>query len=249
MDFVEIKVKSTLDGSLEPSLFAKSDMEGKRPLLVFLHTWSFDRNNQVQRLSYAEKHGFHILLPEFRGPNLSSNPRCTEACGSKLARQDIKDAIDYVIANYSVDTKSIFLVGMSGGGHMSLMMAGFCPEYFRAVASFVPITDLSAWCEYSSHYAAHVKACCGTYDEIIERSPISHLDGISRANVKIFAGRYDKVVPYRQTVDFYNALIEQYPDARVFIDIFDGGHEYNETLADEWLMSQYKKQAVDEVTG
>lgn len=249
MEFIEINVKSTVDGSIEPSLFAKSDIEGKRPLLVFLHTWSFDRHNQKARISYAERRGFHLLLPEFRGPNLLKNPRKEEACGSKIARQDIKDAIEYVIANYEVDTDNIFLVGNSGGGHMSLLMAAYAPDTFRAVAAFVPITDLKAWSDVSAHYAPLVRACCVTDEEISERSPISHLDEIRRANVKVFAGRYDKVVPFTQTVDFYNALVGKHPDSRVFIDIFDGGHEYNETLADEWIMSQYSKTELTEVTG
>ena len=41
MEQTEILVKSTLDGSLQPSLFFKA--EGKRPVLVGLHTWSYDR--------------------------------------------------------------------------------------------------------------------------------------------------------------------------------------------------------------
>lgn len=248
MQFEEIIVTSTLDSSPEPSLFAKSDLPGKRPLLVFLHTWSFDRNNQKCRLPYAEKRGFHLLLPEFRGANLAKNPRAQEACGSKLARQDIKDAIDYVIANYEVDTENVFIIGQSGGGHMALLMAGFIPEYFRAVAAFVPITDLSKWAAESSHYSPMVKHCCGTDEEIISRSPISYMETIAKANVKVFAGRYDKVVPYTQTLDFYLAMTKNYPDARIFVDIFDGGHEYKEALADEWILSQMKKE-VEVVTG
>lgn len=249
MDFEEIYVKSTLDGSIEPSLFAKADVQGKRPLLVFLHTWSFDRNNQKGRLPYAQKHGFHILLPEFRGANLPKNPRCTEACGSVLARQDIKDAIDYCIECYDVDKDNIFLVGCSGGGHMALLMAAYCPELFRAVAAFVPITDLERWAEESQSYASNVRACATTSEEMRLRSPMTYLDEIACANVKVFAGRYDKVVPFRHTLDFYNAMLERHPDARIYIDIFDGGHEYRETLADEWLMSQYKENERVSVTG
>ena len=248
MQFEEILVTSTMDGSVEASHFAKSDLEGKRPLLVFLHTWSYDKDNQKKRLPYAEKRGFHLLLPEFRGSNTKKNPRANEACGSILARTDIKDAIDYVVEHYEVDTDNIFIVGCSGGGHMALLMAGFIPEYFRAVAAFVPITNLVTWAEYSAHYGELVMHCCGTEDEALLRSPVSYIDNIAKANVKVFAGRYDNVVPYRQTLDFYLALTEKYPDAKMYIDIFDGGHEYRESLADEWLMSQYKKKC-EEVTG
>ena len=39
----EILIKSTMDGTMQPSLFYKSESNEKRPLLVGLHTWSYDR--------------------------------------------------------------------------------------------------------------------------------------------------------------------------------------------------------------
>ena len=58
MDFKEIYVKSSLDGSDQPSMFYKAEGEC-RPLLVGLHTWSYDRRNQMDNLlPLAKKHGF-----------------------------------------------------------------------------------------------------------------------------------------------------------------------------------------------
>ena len=132
----EISVKSTLDSTMQPSLFYKSATNEKRPLLVGLHTWSRDRFNQINNmLPYAQKHDFNLLLPEFRGINRQTNPNCTQACGSDYAKQDIKDAIDYVISNENVDSENIFLLGLSGGGHLSLLMAGFCPEHFKIIGA------------------------------------------------------------------------------------------------------------------
>ena len=52
----EIYIKSTIDDTMQPSLFYKADGEEKRPLLVGLHTWSADRFNQIKvMLPYAEK--------------------------------------------------------------------------------------------------------------------------------------------------------------------------------------------------
>ena len=69
MQQTEIWIPSTMDSTLQPSLFYRSDLSGKRPLLVGLHTWSWDRFNQIENmLPLAEKLGFHLLLPEFRGP-------------------------------------------------------------------------------------------------------------------------------------------------------------------------------------
>lgn len=250
MQQTEIFIKSSLDGTMQPSLFYKSASNDKRPLLVGLHTWSFDRFNQIDNmLPVAEKYKFNLLLPEFRGSNLKSNPNCTLACGSEHAKQDIKDAIDYLLENEEVDADNIFLLGLSGGGHMALLMAGMCPEYFKAIGAYVPITDLTKWVEENEGYRQHVLACCGDNKEMLKRSPISFLDVISKSNLKIFHGKHDPVVPVSHSIRLYNALIEKYPSASVYLDIFDGGHEMDMQTAEYWIMSQYKNIEKIQVTG
>ena len=250
MEYVEFFVKSKLDGTDQPSLFFKAEEKG-RPLIVGLHTWSYERHNQIAKLlPLAKKLNFNLLLPEFRGPNLVSNPRATEACASELAMRDIKDAIDYVINNEGVDAENIFLLGLSGGGHMALMMAGYIPEYFKAVGAFVPICDLEEWCDENRNYAPHVRVCCAdSTKEMKKRSPISCIDGIARANVKIFHGKFDPVVPVFQSERLYSEIRARYPDARVFFDVFDGGHEIDLNAAEYWFMTQYKGKNVTRVTG
>lgn len=247
----EILVTSSLDKTLQPSLFYQSASKEKRPLLVGLHTWSFDRFNQINNmLPYAEKHDFHLLLPDFRGNNKSTNPNCTFACGSAYAKQDIKDAIDYVLQEDNVDRENIFLLGLSGGGHMALLMSGFCPEYFKAVGAYVPITDLKKWTEENENYRDHVLACCSySEEEMVKRSPVSHIDSIAKANLKLFHGKFDPVVPVSHSTEFYRRLTEKYPDARVFLDVFDGGHEIDMVAAMYWLLSQYKQYEKTAVTG
>ena len=138
MDFKEIYVKSSLDGSDQPSMFYKAEGEC-RPLLVGLHTWSYDRRNQMDNLlPLAKKHGFDLLLPEFRGPNLVGNPNREKACGSEYAVADVVDAIEYVTRVYGSDKSRVLLIGLSGGGHMALMMAGTHPELFLATAAPPP---------------------------------------------------------------------------------------------------------------
>jgi len=218
---------------------------------VGLHTWSFDRFNQVKALGeQAEKYGFNLLLPEFRGPNLTTNPHCTEACASVYARQDIVDAVEYICKTENVDCGNIFLMGSSGGGHMALMMAAYRPKLFRAVTSFVPITDLSKWVTENKNYSEHIIACCsGSEEEMRKRSPISYLDEIAQANVKVFHGKYDDSVPVTQSICFFNEMMKRHPDASVYLDIFDGGHETDMATAFHWIMTQYKKTGRTKVTG
>ena len=246
----EISVRSSVDGTMQPSLFYQSP-NPSRPLLVGLHTWSYDRFNQIDNmLPYAEKYDFNLLLPEFRGPNLITNPQKTFACGSKEAKNDVKDAIDYVLREYDVDAENILLLGLSGGGHMTLLMCGFCPELFKAAAAFVPITDLKKWTEENAGYREHVLACCsGSEEEMMKRSPVSYLETIAKANLKIFHGKFDPVVPVTHSIDLYDRLMEIAPASRVFLDIFDGGHEIDMEAAFYWLLSQYNEKVKVAVTG
>ena len=200
-------------------------------------------------LPYAEKYGFNLLCPDFRGSNLDKNPHCTEACGSILARADIKDAIDEVIRLYDIDKSSIYLLGLSGGGHMALMMAGYCPEYFKAIGAVVPISNLAAWQDENASYRHHVEACCGTKEEMLARSPISYIDKIATANLKIFHGKWDKVVPVSQSLGFYREMMDRHPEAKVYLDIFDGGHEIDMETAFHWFKTQSGGVMIDKVTG
>ena len=105
----EIFIKSSYDSSQQPFLFYTASQEN-RPLLVGLHTWSYNRFNQVERLvPFAKRLNFNLILPEFRGPNLETNPHCLEACGSPAAINDILDDIEFVCKNEKIDTKNIFL--------------------------------------------------------------------------------------------------------------------------------------------
>ena len=129
-------------------------------------------------------------------------------------------------------------------------MAGFCPEYFKAIGAYVPITNLVDWVKENQNYASHVLECCAhNIDEMLKRSPISYLDNIAKANLKIFHGKKDPIVPVSHSIKLYNALMEKYPDASVYLDIFDGGHEIDMQTAMYWIMSQYKTIEKTQVTG
>ena len=250
----EILIKSGMDNTEQPSLFYYAGDD--KPLLVGLHTWSCRRDNQIKNmLPYAEKYGWSLLLPEFRGSNTISNPNCRQACASPLAIQDVLDAIDYVCKHYKIDAKKIFLLGLSGGGHMSLMTAAKAPELFCAVGAFVPITDMIAWHTYSDSYRRHIEACLGGSPEEVgeeiyrERSPISYVDELAKANLKIFHGKFDPVVPFTHSTELYNLICEKHPKSRVFLDIFDGGHEIDMQSAFYWFISQLGKKNLEQVTG
>ena len=138
-NFREIEFISPADGSRQPALLAVPEFPGLRPLVVGLHTWSFDRHNQIQNyLPLCREKGWALLLPEFRGPNLIGNPNRGTACGSRTVRQDIAASVRHVLANYPIDPSRVFLLGCSGGGMAALLTAADEPELFSAVDVWWP---------------------------------------------------------------------------------------------------------------
>lgn len=216
-----IEVKSSLDDTTQPSYVIlpgnyESD-EDARPLLVSLHTWSGDLHQRNETLeAAANDEGWIYLFPNFRGVN--DDPA---ACGSELAQRDILDAVDHCLKAYRVDRSRIYLTGVSGGGHMTLLMAGRYPDRWAAASAWVGISDLSAWHELhsarGSRYAEMMEACCsgkpGDSDETArryrERSPLTYLTDAGDLPLDIAAGIHDGhegSVPIRHSLDAFNAV-------------------------------------------
>jgi len=245
----QIVCHSSRDGSPEPVLFYHPGGTAPVPLVVGLHTWSFDRHNQVEgMLPLCRERGWALLLPEFRGPNLAGNPRACQAGGSPVAIQDVLDAVELVAGRYPIDRQSLFLLGGSGGGHMSLMVAASTPELWSGVSSWVPITDLAAWYEQNPDYSDNIAACCGGAPgsspaadrEYRERSPIFRIEALSRVNLSLHHGRFDQVVHYSHSWKLALAL-EQSGAQQFFFDLFDGEHDLRYDSAFRWFDAVLKK--------
>jgi pimeloyl-ACP methyl ester carboxylesterase len=217
----EISVTSTLDAAPQPSLLwvpAAAATE-PRPMLVSLHSWSGDyRQDRSEWHRQAIRRNWIYLQPNFRGVN--DHP---EACGSPLARQDILDATEWVIRQHNVDTERIYLAGVSGGGHMSLLMAARHPQRFSAVSAWVGISDLSDWYRFHSRggrparYAQMIAASCGgppgssekVDHEYHERSSIHFLQQAVGLPLDINAGVLDGKtgsVPIHHSLRAFNVV-------------------------------------------
>ena len=207
------------DGSEQPAFVMLPrgfEAEGpERPLLVSLHSWSADytqRREDLEPLTMAES--WIYLFPDFRGRN--DNP---QACGSELAQQDILDAVEWAKRQYPVDESRIYLVGTSGGGHMTMLMAAKHPEIWAAASAWVGISDLSAWHEKhaSANYGAMLRGCTGgapgaspeVDDEYRKRSPLPWMAGAKDVPLDIAAGikdGHEGSVPIRHSIDAFNAI-------------------------------------------
>ncbi len=153
---------ASADDSLQPMLLWAAQSTQPRPLLVGLHTWSAGYEQAGGETVYARwcmARDWHFIHPHFRGPNWTP-----DACGSERAVQDILDAVEYMQAQYAVDAECIYLIGASGGGYASLLMAGRAPDIWAGVSAWVPINDLHRWwreCRGTRAYAEHIESVVG----------------------------------------------------------------------------------------
>lgn len=253
--FEEILVTSSLDGSREPSLLWMPKGNKPEALLVGLHTWSAERSNQTKAmLPFAQERNWALLLPEFRGPNLTSNPRAREAGGSALARRDIVDATKHVIENCFDERPATFLLGGSGGGHMSLMVAAREDFEWTAVSSWCPITDLAVWHGENAHYKPHIEAVCGgapseaTAHEYFERSPIHYAEKLAKVRLLLAHGRHDRSVPYTHGWKMACA-IEALAPKEFYLYLFPGTHELRLPDAFQFFDQTLKAQVQTQLTG
>ena len=84
---------------------------------------------------------------------------------------------------------------------------------------------------------------------MVSRSPVTYIDTIAKANVKIFHGKYDPVVPVTHSMELYQQIFEKFPKSKIFLDIFDGGHQIDMEAAMYWILSQYRNTSGTDVTG
>ena len=218
--FETITFTSTHDHTEQPARLYRSPESGPQPLLVKLHTWSSDMNSfdPDDWVTAARTRGWHVVSPHFRGAN--KNP---EACASPAARQDILDVVEAAKAHVEVDPERIYLCGVSGGGHMALVMAAHSPQTWTAVSAWVGISDLAAWHgetqaagrNYWQDVEASVGGAPGISAEVDEqlrlRSPIYFMANAVDVPLDINTGVHDGhngSVPIHHSIDAFNVIAE-----------------------------------------
>jgi cephalosporin-C deacetylase-like acetyl esterase len=227
-----IEVASSIDGSLQPSYLILPDnldnRDDKVPIVVSLHSWSFGFQQRWPDLEagVAER-GWIYLFPDFRGRNDK-----IEACASDTAKQDVIDALNWVISRYPVDRDRVYVTGVSGGGFMTLAMVATYPDRWAAASAWVPLSDLRAWYDFHAGdpYGDMTRRCMGgdpgedssIAAEMDRRSPLNNLAAAKDIPVDIAAGSFDghngAPIPIWHSLAAFNVIAESVGAQKVTAD-------------------------------
>lgn len=218
-DFIEGEVKSSKDGTLQKVCFRRSTRPDA-PLLVHLHTWSTNFQDQGQAFlkELALRKDYNYIIPDARGPN--RNP---EACGSDLVISDIDDAISFMTGDSGRRITSVLIFGVSGGGYSGLHHYLRGRQTANNYLLWVPITDLESWYHETRNrgedHAEDILRCTKNLDpeQLRLRSPLHRIPTKSDdlPKLQIFAGvrdGYEGPVPVTQSIGFYNRLVQSMGD-------------------------------------
>lgn len=132
------------------------DGQTPRCMVVALHEWGERRNAPI--LEYgaaAEAKGWFLVSPEMHGDYPSNRTGYYSAggnlvigydstidpyldpghhtFGARSAQQDVIDAVNYMIANFQIDTRCIYLYGRGIGAQTAMLTAAKWPHYFAAL--------------------------------------------------------------------------------------------------------------------
>ena len=227
-----IAIPSTADGKRQRAIWYDSGTRTPRPLLVVLHSWSadYEQNLNIPFAEFAIANDWAFIHPDFRGPN--HRPQAT---ASDLTVQDVLDAVAYARSHAAIDDRRIYAVGYSGGAMQALVVAGHQPDLWAGVAAWGTIHDIADWYRHrhdsARDYRRTIVASCGgkptpgtrAAAECHARSPAAKLDrAAGRVPVLIAHGIGDRTVPPRHAIDAFNALADEddrfTAEQRAFID-------------------------------
>ena len=114
------------------------------PLVYLLHGWSgsyHQWNDIMDCQKYADEYGFIIVCPDGLYDSWYINSPAIKE--SQYADFFFKDLFPFVTKNYRVDSKNVFITGLSMGGHGALYLFEQNPELFRSAGSISGVLDLT----------------------------------------------------------------------------------------------------------
>jgi poly(hydroxyalkanoate) depolymerase family esterase len=128
-------------GNLKMYMYAPADVADNAPLVVVLHGCTQNANEYAERTQWnrlAERFGFIVIYPEqqivnnvFSCFNWFFPADASRDNGEALS---IKQMIDRMKTDHSIDAERVYVTGLSAGGYMAAVMLAVYPEVFAGGA-------------------------------------------------------------------------------------------------------------------
>lgn len=152
----------TNPGNLRMYSYVPPGVSGPVSLVVVLHGCTQTAASYAAATGWnklADKHKFILLYPEQKKEN--NVALCFNWFDSLYQKKDmlqvlsIKQMVDYMKSNYTIDTTNIFITGLSAGGAMSNIMLANYPETFKKGAVMSGIPFKASLDTLGSYYSTH----------------------------------------------------------------------------------------------
>lgn len=150
----------TNPGNLNMFTYVPPGLSGTAPLVVAMHGCTQSATIYAQQTGWnklADLHKFYVIYPE--QVSLNNGNKCfnwfdaTDQSKNQGEALSIKQMVDYMIANHSIDPNAICVTGLSAGAGMSAVMLATYPEIFSKGAIMAGIPYKAATSSFNAFTA------------------------------------------------------------------------------------------------
>ena len=140
-ELIEVTGFGSNPGNLKMYMYLPENVPDNPPLVVVLHGCTQSANEYAERTQWnrlADRFGFAVVYPEQK---MLNNPlSCFDWFTPEDTSRDsgeslsIKQMIDKMKTDYSIDSQRVYVTGLSAGGYMAAVMLAVYPEIFAGGA-------------------------------------------------------------------------------------------------------------------
>ena len=182
---------SHVDEPIYSRLYMPSHPKDAEPAraVIFNHGAGYLQNSHMGWSGYFREYMFHNMLAQQGYVVLDMDYRASKGYGrdwrTAIYRQmgtpeiqDLRDGVNWLVANANVDRERIGTYGGSYGGFMTFMALFTAPDLFQAGAALRPVAD---WAHYNTPYTANILNTPDIDPIAYERSsPIYFAEGLQK---------------------------------------------------------------------
>ena len=197
-----------------PKGYEKSATKNKA--VMFTHGAGYLQNSHLGWSGYFREYMFHSMLVQQGYVVIDMDYRASKGYGrdwrtaiyrhmGKPEVQDMRDGVNWLVANANVDAERVGTYGGSYGGFLTLMSMFTDPDLFQSGSALRLVSD---WAYYNHGYTSNILNTPGDDPIAYERSsPIYFAEGLDKP-LLINAPMVDDNVFFQDTVRLVQRLIE-----------------------------------------